>query len=189
MKKLGVLLVLVVLMALAPAVLAGGWATVTLDEPPGEIHAGQTWSVGLTVLQHGVTPVHNLGEGFPVEPTFVATNAATGERIEAVARPAEEIGRFTLEVTFPSDGEWEWTIFPAPLAGDDRLESLTVLPPLPVVAATDLQATAFGNASLPAAIGIAALVIALGLVPWLATRQGRKVTPSRLAANTSPHKD
>lgn len=177
------LLALVVLFVIVPVALAGGWATVTLDEPPGEIHAGETWSVGLTVMQHGVTPVHNLGEGMPVEPTFVATNPTTGERVEAVARPDEKAGRFTLEVTFPSDGEWKWTIYPAPLAGDDIQHSLMVLPPVPVVDVRDLSGAALGGAPLPAIIGIGALVIALGALPWLYVRRGSRARSGRAQVN------
>jgi hypothetical protein len=172
MRKAGVLLVIVLLLAMVPAALAGGWASVTLDEPPGEIRAGEAWVVGLTVLQHGMTPVHNLGEGVPVEPTFVATNAATGERVEAVARPDKEIGHFTLEVMLPSEGEWEWTIYPAPLAGDEQMRSLMVLPPAP---AADTSATLLSTSGYAltrglfwAALAVVALSVALFIV------QGRR---------------
>ncbi len=171
MRKIGVLLVIVLLLMLVPAVFAGGWATVTLDEPPGEIHAGETWIVGLSVLQHGMTPVHNLGEGVPIEPTFVATNAATGQKVEAVARPEEEIGRFTLVVTLPSEGEWEWTIYPAPLAGDEQLRSLTVLPPAPAAANDSLLSTS--GYGLTRGLTWAALA-AIGLVVTLLIVQGRR---------------
>lgn len=172
MRKTGFLLTLVLLIALVPAALAGGWATVTLDEPPGEIHAGERWIVGLTVLQHGVTPVHNLGPDVPMEPTFVGTNVATGERVEALARPDKEPGRFTLEVNFPSDGQWEWVIYPAPLAGDETRHSLTVLPAAPAMEHRSLSTAVLGGASLPAVIGLAALIIALGALPWLYARRG-----------------
>ena len=85
MKRASVLVVLgLLLLATATAVLAGGWAVVTLDSPPGEIHAGEPWTVGFTVLQHGQTPVHNLGPGNPVEPLLIATNA-DGRRVEAAS--------------------------------------------------------------------------------------------------------
>lgn len=170
MQKVAFPLMFALLLALVPVARAGGWATVTLDETPGEIRAGEPWVAGLTVLQHGMTPVHNLGEGVPVEPTFVATNAATGERVEVVARPDEEIGHFTLEVVFPDEGEWTWTIYPAPLAGDETRHTLTVLPPAPVVDARSLAAAATGRASLPVFFGVVGLVVVLGLVPWLFTR-------------------
>ena len=143
MRKAGsLMLLLILLLVLAPAVMAGGWAVITLDGVPDEPRAGEPWSIGFTVLQHGQTPVHKLDDGYNgvmVEPTFVATNPATGERVEVVAVPAKEVGHFSLEVTFPSEGEWQWTIFPAPLAGETQFEPLTVLP---AVAAAPVAAPA-----------------------------------------------
>jgi hypothetical protein len=110
---------------------------ITQDDMPGEIRAGEPWTVGFTVLQHGETPVHKLDDGYGgvmVEPTLVATNPDTGERVEMVATPTKEVGHFTLEVTFPSEGAWEWTIYPAPLMGETVFEPLTVLPAAAVVA-------------------------------------------------------
>ena len=170
MRKILFLMAVVVLLAFAPVALAGGWATITIDEMPGQIRAGEPWSIDLTVLQHGQTPVHNLGPNIPVEPTFVATNAATGEEVVAVARPEKEVGRFTLEVTLPSEGEWAWTIYPAPLADEVEYDPLTVLPPAPVVNAGIASSMGVAGSRLPVVLGIAALVIALGLVPWLVTR-------------------
>ena len=143
MRKTGFLMsLLILLLAFAPAVLAGGWAVITLDGVPDEPRAGEPWSIGFTVLQHGQTPVHKLDDGYNgvmVEPTFVATNPATGERVEVVAVPTKEVGHFSLEVTFPSEGEWQWTIFPAPLAGETQFEPLNVLP---AVAAAPVAAPA-----------------------------------------------
>lgn len=135
MRKVGVLLLIALLLVLVPAVLAGGWAVITLDDMPGEIRAGEPWTAGFTVLQHGQTPVHDLGaDGGPIVPTLMATNPATGERVEAVATPTEEVGHFVVEVTFPSEGAWEWTIYPAPLMGETVFEPLNVLPAAAVVA-------------------------------------------------------
>jgi hypothetical protein len=128
MRKIGLLLVIALLLALVPAVLAGGWAVVTLDEPPGEIHAGRPWTVSFRVLQHGETPVHRLDANSPVEPLLVAENPATGQRLEIEALPTKVTGQFVAEVTFPSDGAWTWTILPNPLAGETLFEPLTVLP-------------------------------------------------------------
>jgi hypothetical protein len=116
------------LLALVPAVLAGGWAVITLDEMPGEVRAGEPWTVGFTVLQHGQTPVHILDDGTPIEARLIATNPATGERVNVIAEPTGESGHFTVEITFPSEGEWTWTISPAPLVGETQFEPLTVLP-------------------------------------------------------------
>lgn len=176
MRKMFFLAAVVVLLALVPVALAGGWATITIDEMPGQLRAGEPWSIDFTVLQHGQTPVHDLGPNIPVEPTFVATNAATGEEVVAVARPDKEVGRFTLEVTLPSEGEWAWTIYPAPLAGEVQYEPLTVLPAAPVVDAGPASARGVAGRRLPISLGIGALAVALGLVPWLfaRNRQGQQ---------------
>jgi hypothetical protein len=149
MRKIGVLLVIALLLALVPAVLAGGWAVITLDEPPGEIRAGEPWTVGFTVLQHGQTPVHRLDPNSPVQPLLVAENPATGRRVEVEATPTKEVGHFVVEVTFPDEGEWTWTIFPNPLAGETLFEPLTVLP---AAAASGASGAEAAPAIMPAAI-------------------------------------
>ena len=174
MRKTGFLMLLIVLLlALVPAVLAGGWAVITLDDVPAAPRAGEPWAIGFTVLQHGQTPVHKLDDGYNgamIEPTFVATNTATGERIEAVATPTEEVGHFTLEVTFPSEGEWQWTIFPAPLAGETQFEPLQVLPAVaaaPVSAPAKVEPAPVAPAE-PAAVEPSATVASAPQVPAVA---------------------
>lgn len=148
MRKYVAFLVIVLLLALVPTVLAGGWAVVTLDEAPGEIHAGQPWTVSFMVMQHGKTPVHRLDANSPVQPLLVAENPATGRRLEIEATPGEEVGHFVAEVTFPSEGAWTWTIFPNPLAGETLFEPLTVLPAL--AAAPEVKAQPMPAAELEA---------------------------------------
>jgi hypothetical protein len=180
MRKVGFLLIIVLLLALVPAVLAGGWAVITLDEAPGNIEAGKPWMIGFTVLQHGQTPVHKLDVNSPIEPELVATNLKNGQRVVAQATPTEEIGHFVVEVTFPSEGEWEWTIYPTPLAGDTVFEPLTVLPAVQPAAAG--SAAAHAVATVPAvedgppisvALRWGALALALAAVA-LFVLQGRR---------------
>mgnify|MGYP000845688463 CR=1 FL=1 len=180
MKRASVVVVVgLLLLATATAVLAGGWAVVTLDSPPGEIHAGEPWTVGFTVLQHGQTPVHNLGPGNPVEPLLIATNA-DGRRVEAQATPTDEIGHFVAEVTFPTEGAWEWTIHPNPLAGETLFEPLTVMAALPAaeeaaVAAQPAATAAAGSDAGPAgALRWAALALALVAVALLIVQSRRR---------------
>lgn len=176
-RKIGLLLLLVLLLATASAALAGGWAVITLDGPPGEIRAGEPWTVGFTVLQHGATPVHRLDATTPIEPLLVARNPAAGRRVEVLAMPGEEVGHFTAEVTFPVEGEWTWTILPNPLAGETAFEPLTVLP------AAAPQTTANAAAQPAAALGLSpadglrwGAVAVAGLAVVLALLQLRKRT-------------
>lgn len=128
MKRLILIIALAVtLLGFVPAVLAGGWAIVSLDELPGEVYAGETVTIGFTVLQHGITPVQNLGSDYPVEPLLVATHKATAQRITVEAAPTEKPGHFLVDVAFPMGGLWLWSITPHPFA-EQPLAPLTVQP-------------------------------------------------------------
>lgn len=182
-RKIGLLLLLVLLLATASAALAGGWAVVTLDAPPGEIRAGTPWTVGFTVLQHGQTPVHKLDANSSVEPLLVAEHSG-GRRLEVMATPGEEVGHFTAEVTFPVEGEWTWTILPNPLAGETAFEPLSVLPA--VASQTSSDAAQQSSAALAAAPGLSlpdglrwAAVGVAGLAGLLALFQARRRATAR----------
>jgi hypothetical protein len=202
MRKVGFLIMLVLMLAVVPAVLAGGWAVITLDEMPGEIRPGEPWTVGFTVLQHGESPIHRFDDGSPIQPKLTATNTATGERVEATGTPTDEVGHFTVEVTFPSEGSWEWTIEPWPLIGQTIFEPLQVVaaPVAPVmseavvepavvapVAPADEPATApqpavvattpVAATSPAASLRWAALVVALAAVALLAIQSRKRAAP------------
>lgn len=179
MKRiLRVLLLLAVMLAAVPVVLAGGWATVTLDELPGDVHAGEPFTLGFMVLQHGITPVHDLGDGYPVEPLIITTNPTTGERVEVIAKPTAELGHFAVEMTLPSPGDWVWSITPRPFA-EQELEPLTVLPATQSELGDLLQTGAtgaFAPMTLLRWAGLALVVV--GLVAFL--RQRRRAAPESL---------
>jgi hypothetical protein len=84
----------------AATAVAGGWATVTISDPPAEPTAGSTTDLDLTVLQHGVTPVSWLAI------TVVATNAETGATVAEQAKPSGPTGHYTVSLTFPTEGSW-----------------------------------------------------------------------------------
>jgi plastocyanin len=118
------LLPLVVAIALsvgfAPSALAGNWATVRLDEPPGEVVAGTPWRVGFSVLQHDVRPTND------VTPRLKARHRETGEAVETVGRQEGDAGHFVAEVTFPRAGEWKWSITPDPFPTSTSFATLAV---------------------------------------------------------------
>jgi hypothetical protein len=176
-KRLLVSVLVVVLTLLTGPVLAGGWAVITMDELPGEIHAGESVRMSFMVQQHGKTPVHFLGDSdIAVEPVISGTNVKTGEIIEISAVvDKSEVGRFYADVVFPADGEWEWTVEPNPLAGATEFAPLTILPPLkaPVVGSSSVntasEAAVVSSAETAGATGVAhlsqeALLGAVGLV-------------------------
>ena len=111
---------LVALLGLAAPAAAGGFATVRLDEPPGEVVVDVPWQVGFTVKQHDVTPTND------VQPVVQARHKETGEEIRASARQTGAVGHFLAQITFPRAGAWKWTITPAPFS-ETSFETLTVL--------------------------------------------------------------
>jgi hypothetical protein len=118
----GVLAALISSLTLA---MAGGWATITLDEEVGAIQAGETYEVGFLVKQHGVEPV-NEAVGAPLNPRIVVTNLETGQEIIFDAEQAGEVGHFVAEVEFPEEGNWEWGFYTSNLEVTTQFEDLTV---------------------------------------------------------------
>jgi plastocyanin len=106
--------------ALSAPALAGGYAVVRLDEPPGDVLVATPWRFGFMVLQHDVTPNSD------VTPVVRALHKETGEEITATGRQEGAVGHFVAEVTFPRAGEWKWSIEPLPYA-ETSFETLTVL--------------------------------------------------------------
>ena len=84
-------------------VFAGGWAVITLDELPTGIVAGEPFTVGFTVLQHGRTPMTGL------YPTITANLDKETEFVMDAA-PEGKPGHYTATLTFPKEGEWRWSI-------------------------------------------------------------------------------
>jgi hypothetical protein len=122
--------VMIAAIALATVVLtarvqAGGWASVELDQPIGEVRVGEAVDVGFTVKQHGQTPIHSMN-GQHLKAVFIAQNGKGGGRLEQVALPDQPTGHFRVQVVFPSAGVWQTEIVPEPFAGT-RLSPVTVL--------------------------------------------------------------
>jgi len=108
------------LVALSAPALAGGYAVVRLDEPPGDVLVATPWRFGFMVLQHDVTPNSD------VTPVIHALHKETGEEITATDRQEGAVGHFVAEISFPLAGEWKWSIEPLPYA-ETSFETLTVL--------------------------------------------------------------
>ncbi|HVF24575.1 MAG TPA: cytochrome c [Anaerolineales bacterium] len=97
------LLVLIFMFAFAIPVFAGGWAVISLDELPAGVVAGEPYTVGFTVLQHGKTPMTGL---YPT----VTARMEKGDTLTFRAEPEGKPGHYMAALTFPTDGEWEWSI-------------------------------------------------------------------------------
>ena len=124
---LGLALTLAVILILP--VFAGGWAVITLDQLTTNVAAGQPITVGFTVLQHGRTPMTDL------DPTIVA-QLSESESFVAHAKPEGIPGHYQATLTFPKEGEWEWSIY-----------AFTMEQPMPAL--NVLAATPSANQSIP----------------------------------------
>jgi len=160
---------------LVPAAAAGGWAIVTVDQLPGEVHAGEAISLGLMVRQHGVTPTNE------VDPYVQAYSPESGESVRAYAVQEGEVGHFVVEIVFPAAGTWEWSVVPAPFEGT-LFEPLNVQPAtLTQPAASSLQTDAFDPSNLRVLLrwsGIA-LLVGAGAVAALGQRNSRRAAEER----------
>ena len=93
------------LMLLAPAVAAaGGFATAGLSSTPAGTAPGKPWTVDITVLQHGRTPLDGL------TPRVQISSAAGDEFREFRAAPTGESGVYRAVVVFPRAGEWDYRV-------------------------------------------------------------------------------
>ncbi len=119
-------LVLAILFAFALAVpaFAGGWAVITLDELPAGVIAGDPFTVGFTVLQHGKTPLTDL------DPVIIARSGK--EKVTVFAKEHGKPGHYEVDITLPSAGEWEWTI--QAFTMEQKMPMLSVAAPAVAVA-------------------------------------------------------
>jgi hypothetical protein len=92
------LLAVGLLLLFAPAARAGGWATVSLSSTP----AGKTWTVDITVLQHGRTPLND------VQPVVTIRQGATTK--DFAAKRIGKPGTYRAQVVFPTAGRWSYQI-------------------------------------------------------------------------------
>ena len=98
-----ILLVSVFTLAFVIPVFAGGWAVISLDELPTGVVAGNPHTIGFTVLQHGKTPMSGL---YPI----ITARLSNDEVLTFSAEPEGKPGHYTAALTFPKDGDWEWSI-------------------------------------------------------------------------------
>lgn len=151
---------------------AGGWAVITLDELPGQIVAGQSFTIGFTVRQHGRTLRDDLA------PILRFNRSDAKDSLDFTAKREGDAGHYVASVTLPSDGEWNWRIDIEQFGMITQdMSPLTVVAapiqsaaPLPSAAAIESAPAAVPN-TMPLAVGVAGVVVAIGsLAYWLRTR-------------------
>ncbi len=140
-------LALLAVLALSAAAFAGGWAAVTMADPPSDITPGEETTVEMTVLQHNQTPVD-----WP-KITVVATNADTGAIVRAKASAVSgHLGQYQATLTFPTDGRWAITYESPDLVMDGTATlAVAAAPPVPAAPAAPPAAPAAEPATAPTA--------------------------------------
>jgi hypothetical protein len=161
MRVIVVLGALVAAVAVAPAALAGGWATVGFEPLPDGTSAGGTWNPTIFVKQHGVTPLAGL------QP-IVEISDALGAVETFAASETSEAGVYEASVVFPAQGDWTVTIHSG--FGDSQI----TYGPLSVGA----PGGGGGLSESPVA-GLGVVLLALvGGVALLVARRSRRLTPA-----------
>jgi hypothetical protein len=137
---------------------AGGFATVGLSSLPDGTSPGEPWHVELTVLQHGHTPMDGL------EPKVEIARGADTHVF--LAKPAGKTGVYAADVTFPSAGQWSYTIDDG-FTQRHPMGSVQIGPAVAGAAADGPDWRAAGAAALGAG-----LVVALAVAFLLRRREG-----------------
>lgn len=167
---------------------AGGWAVTTLDQLPPDIRATQTYSIGYTIRQHGVTPINIEQMGGTTEIQITAPDGAKTLRYKGVQDGAT--GHYVAKVIFPYQGTWTWTATQGPFQ-PFGLGFVTVAPavgadapaqpvaPVAAAAAAPTPQPAGPNALLVISLLLGSAAGAVMLGSWLggaAARAGRPAT-------------
>ena len=100
MRLRGVLLSALVAVPASSAVF-GGWAVVTIENPPERLTVGVPYTIEYTVRQHGKELLPGL------DGTIEAK--AGGRVVRASAKPLS-IGKYSATLTVPSEGSWAITV-------------------------------------------------------------------------------
>jgi hypothetical protein len=157
---------------------AGCFATVGIAPLPDAVAAGETWTVDLRVMQHGITPLEGA------TPTVILTNQATGEERRFGAKPTSEIGRYRVEAAFPREGTWSVAVhdgFPEPQCA--QTHTFGSYPIAPSAGPSEPPPSAAAGEGFPLwAVWVGLGSIAAALVAWLVVRAGQDARRRRATA-------
>lgn len=154
---------------------AGGWAVITLDELPINVVAGEPLTVGFTVLQHGITPMTGI------EPTVTAKLSRT-EKMVVPAKPKGDPGHYVATLTFPKEGNWEWSI--QAFTMDQHMPVLNVTAPVAGAVNQPVVKTEPVTTSNSALLIVRILAFAVGLIclVWAYQQKSRLALALMVAA-------
>ena len=103
MRRLSVGAVIGLALSGVAAATFGGWAVVTVENPPDVIVVGKATEMTFTVRQHGMALLSDL------RPGIEAVNAR-GRRVTGPAWALLEKGAYRGTITVPDTGHWQLTI-------------------------------------------------------------------------------
>ena len=154
-KFAGMALAVLLALIFTVPVFAGGWAVVTLDEFPTNVVAGESFDIGFTVLQHGVTPVAGI------TPIITGTLTGAKESVSVIAQEEGQPGHYVASLKFPTAGEWSWEI---DSFGEQTMPPLSVAD-APIAAQTISESKPVSNmpvsSLLVSGLGLASVLIGL----------------------------
>ena len=154
-RSLALPMALLAASVLASVAVAGGWAQVTAKNVAVDPPAGEAATIGLSVLQHGVTPV-----SWP-RLTVVATDTASGAVVRAEATASGPEGSYSVKIVFPNAGEWRLTFESADLVMEGSAP-IRIAPPVTAAPGTGTPvAQAFDV--MPLVLALLAVVVVAGV--------------------------
>jgi hypothetical protein len=116
-------LALTTILMLAGSVMAGGWATVVMDDANHLPPAGQPTTLGFTLWQHANTKV-----SWP-RATITFKRDGSTEAVVVEARAQGATGHYVADVTLPTAGTWSMTMI-SDLYIETKFDPITVSAPL-----------------------------------------------------------
>jgi hypothetical protein len=146
----------------ATPALAGGWAVTTLDPLPTSFEAGQTYRIGYTIRQHGVTPYRGATPEIRVHRGMMWLSFR--------GSPDGAPGHYVSEVRLPADGTWTWSVDQSPFA-EQALGTIDIT-----------AATTATTAPTEDAPGFAAGLAICGAIVMLLFQVKRVTTPAAITA-------
>lgn len=84
------------------SVLWGGWAVVTVENPPERLAVGVPYTVEYSVRQHGVELLGGLRGNIEAR--------AGSQVVRSDAKPTASVGKYSAVLTIPSAGNWTITV-------------------------------------------------------------------------------
>jgi hypothetical protein len=174
-KTLTLSVVALIIGAVMPAALAGGWAMTAFDSLPDEFEAGHSYTLEYTVLQHGRTPV-DVGLS---EVTFIDVE---GRALTFEAQRLDAPGRYTVEVTLPEGGTWSWSVSQGYFASHDMGTVVVATEPVGATTGSGLAPAAGtdGLGLLRILLPVAAVVAAAYTVGQVARTRRESTIPTDL---------